>query len=135
MKSMVGRNFGIVWLCLACLGLLLPPLAVSRSSQKSTEADEAYNRGVSHFGKGDYDKAIADYNEAIRLDPKHALAYYNRGLSYAMKGDHDKAIADYNEAIRLDPKDQSGYQARGYSFANKGDHDKAIADYNEAIRL
>ena len=54
--------------------------------------------------KGDYDRAIADYDEAIRLDPRYAVAYYNRGVAYCDKGDYDRAIADYNEAIRLDPK-------------------------------
>src|SRR6266403_339236 len=54
--------------------------------------------------KGDNDRAIADYNEAIRLDPKHARAFHHRGYAYSDKGDNDRAIADYNEAIRLNPK-------------------------------
>src|ERR1700730_4847024 len=59
------------------------------------------HRGDAHYGKGDYDRAVADYSEAIRLDPKHAFAYIGRGLSYRMKGDYDRAIADHSEAIRL----------------------------------
>ena len=49
------------------------------------------------------DKAIADYTEAIRLNPKDAAAHCDRGRAYADKGDLDKANADYTEAIRLDP--------------------------------
>ena len=60
--------------------------------------------GRAYAKKGDYDKAIADYTEAIRLDPKNAEAYCNRGHAYEEKGDYDKAIADCTEAIRLDPK-------------------------------
>ena len=85
--------------------------------------------------KGDHDRAIADYSEAIRLDPKHASAFNNRGIAYRAKGDHDRAIADYNEAIRLDPKDALAFNNRGIAYRAKGDHDRAIADYSEAIRL
>jgi tetratricopeptide (TPR) repeat protein len=53
--------------------------------------------------KGDYDRAIADLTEAIRLDPKYVWAYASRGEAYRMKGDYDRAIADLTEAIRLDP--------------------------------
>jgi tetratricopeptide (TPR) repeat protein len=54
--------------------------------------------------KKEYDKAIADYDEAIRLDPKYAIAFNNRGSAWLIKKEYDKAIADYDEAIRLDPK-------------------------------
>ena len=74
-------------------------------------------------------------NEALRLDPKLAMAYNNRGFAYSKKGDLDRAIADFDEAIRLDPKYALAYLNRGNAYYRKGDQDRAIADYNEAIRL
>ena len=94
-----------------------------------------YNRGIEYDEKRDYDRAIADYNEVIHLDPIYAKAYCDRGNAWRNKGDLDRAIADYNEAIRLDPKDAAYYNHRGNAWRNKGDLDRAIADYNEAIRL
>ena len=87
--------------------------------------------------KGDRDRAIADFNEAIRLDPdpKDARAYNNRGLAWRNKGDLDRAIADYSEAIRLDPKYAFAYNNRGFAWRDKDDLDRAIADYTEALRL
>jgi tetratricopeptide (TPR) repeat protein len=90
---------------------------------------------LAHHHKGEYDNAIADYTEAMCLDPKYALAYRSRGLAHFKKGEYDNAIADYTEAIRLDPKDAQAYCCRGLAHAEKGEHDKAIADYTEANRL
>ncbi|MGH6754466.1 MAG: tetratricopeptide repeat protein, partial [Bradyrhizobium sp.] len=93
------------------------------------------NRAVAHRNKGDNDRAIADLNEAIRLDPKLAMAFNNRGAAYNEQGDNDRAVADYNEAIRLDPRFVMAFNNRGNAYSDKGDKDRAIADYDETIRL
>ena len=62
------------------------------------------NRGNAYSDKCDFDRAIADYSEAIGLDPKYARAFNNRANAYRAKGDADRAAADHNEAIRIDPK-------------------------------
>jgi tetratricopeptide (TPR) repeat protein len=81
------------------------------------------------------DRAIADYDQAIRLDPDYTVAYIQRGTAYKGKGDNDRAIADYTQAIRLDPNDADAYNNRGVAYINKGDNDRAIADCTQAIRL
>jgi len=59
--------------------------------------------GVAAYKNKDYDKAIVNFTEAIRLSPKDATLYYNRGLSYMAKGDNIRAIADFEDALRLNP--------------------------------
>jgi tetratricopeptide (TPR) repeat protein len=92
-------------------------------------------RGSAWITKGEYDKAIDDFDQAIRLNPKLAPAYGSRGMAWGMKGNYDKAIADSSEAIRLDPKDAAAYRNRGTCWNYKGDYNKAIADWTESIRL
>ena len=95
-----------------------------------------YNRrGIAWSEKRDYDRAIADYTEALRLNPKYHFAYYNRGIAWRNKGDADRAIADYSEALRLHPAYADAYNNRGIAWASKRDYDRAIADYGEALRL
>jgi tetratricopeptide (TPR) repeat protein len=84
---------------------------------------------------GELDKAISDYAEAIRLDPKQGLPYYSRGSAWLDKKQYDKAIADLDQAIRLNPTFASTYGDRGTAWAKKKAYGKAIADYSESIRL
>jgi tetratricopeptide (TPR) repeat protein len=92
-------------------------------------------RGTDWLNKKEYDKAIADFDQAIRLDPKFAPAYHNRGLAWWHQKEYDRAIADYSEAIRLDPKDAAAYYNRGNAWSDKKEYDKALADYSEVIRF
>ena len=100
------------------------------------QGDWAYNmRGLIWIDKKEYDIAIGDINDALRLDPRRRSAWNNRGGVWHAKKDYDKAIADFTEAIRLDPKREGPYYNRGHAWYAKKEYDKAIADYNEAIRL
>ncbi len=93
------------------------------------------NRGFAHKVRGELDSAIADYTQAIALNPKLAKAYSNRCLAYFVKGDNDQAIADCTEAIKLNPKDPNGYFNRGRANFFAGLLAKALADFNQASEL
>ena len=60
--------------------------------------------------KQEYDKAIADYGKAIRLDPNDASTYRRRAYAWLLMDDHDLAIADWNQVIRLDPGSPTAYR-------------------------
>lgn len=98
-------------------------------------AREFFNRGNQFLEQGDYDKAIADFTEVIRLNPQSDSAYLNRGNAYSDNNDYDKAIADYTEAIRLNPQYADAYYSRGDAYSDKKDYNKARADYTNAMRL
>src|SRR5262249_25910087 len=97
----------------------------------------SYNlRGSAYFDKGEYDIAISDFNDALRMGATGdvGIIYHNRGNAYRSKGDYPKAIADYDMSIKLGPKSAFSYQNRGASKQALGDIDGALADINEAIR-
>ena len=68
-----------------------------------TTAEEFRARGWTFVENRDFARAIADFDQAIRLDPNFARAYRNRGFAHFNKGDYDRAIADYEAALRIDP--------------------------------
>ena len=112
-----------------------PPLSQGESNIPPASVQAYVSRGLEYFDKQDFDRAIAEYNEAVRLDSKHILAFYSRGQAYMKKKDYDRAISDYTEAIRLDPTFYWAFFGRGYVYDEKNDYDRAISDYTEAIRL
>lgn len=93
------------------------------------------NRGNGWVNNGEYDKAIADYDEAIRLNAQRALTYGNRGNAWYRKGDNDRAIADYGEAIRLNPLGAPHYFRRGLTQFWLGRFDASVSDLTESLRL
>ena len=93
------------------------------------------NRGNIYSIKGDDDRALRDYEQAIRLDPANAGAYINRGLSLAEHGDYKAALKDYDEAIRVNPTKYKAFYGRSCARAQLGDFDAAWRDINETLRL
>ena len=105
-------------------------------------AEEYNNRGEANLAKRDFEKAIEDFSQAIKLNPNDAGMYVDRSAAYyaisTLKKEPsyvDKAIDDCNQAIKLNPDFASAYSSRGASYSAKGDYDKAIEDLNQAIRL
>lgn len=93
------------------------------------------SRGAAWRQKGDLDRALADHDEAIRLQPGSALLYYNRAITWQSKDDADRAIADFGEAIRRAPGFVLAYRNRGDLRYGKADYTGAIGDYDAAIRV
>jgi tetratricopeptide (TPR) repeat protein len=92
-------------------------------------------RGIAYARKGQGDRAIEDYDQAIRLDPNYAIAFYNRGLAYKGKGQPDRAIADYDQAIQLDPDYAAAFSNRGTVYSGKGQAELYSDDHALVILL
>jgi len=94
-----------------------------------------YNRGLLYQFKNDFDRALADYNQSISLDPHKVIAYINRGEIYYDKRDYDRAIAEYSQSINLVANNAIAFFHRAHAYEAIGNYDLAMADYDQAIRL
>ena len=92
-------------------------------------------RGRIWADKGEPGKAIADFTEVIRRDPKDADTYLPARQSVGARSEPDKAMADYTEAIRLAPEEASALHPARRHPRGQGEIDAAIADFDRAIRL
>ncbi|HKQ65249.1 MAG TPA: tetratricopeptide repeat protein [Methylomirabilota bacterium] len=93
------------------------------------------NRGNAHAAKRDSVRALQDYDEALRLNPKYAGAMRNRGLVHAAQGDYDHAIRDFSEAARLDPDDPHALIGRGLVHCARHAFTDAVRDFDAALRI
>jgi len=105
------------------------------NSSQPTDAAGFCERGGSLYHEGKYDAALADLNEAIRLDPELANAYMCRGVVFYSQGEFDRSVDDLTESIRLDFECRGSHAWRGAAHYMQGRIDEAISDYSEAIRL
>jgi tetratricopeptide (TPR) repeat protein len=92
-------------------------------------------KGLLHASNDEYNEAIVDFNKAIELNPKDALAYLFRGKVYGALGKYNEAIADLSKAIELNPKDVLAYCNRGKTYSLIGDRTRAVQDLSKAIKL
>ncbi|MFN7881677.1 MAG: tetratricopeptide repeat protein, partial [bacterium] len=112
--------------------------AVLNRGNRETAGNRAVafnNRGWAHQDRRNFDAAMRDYDEAIRLDPRDAHAFFNRGLVHQRRGNFDAALRDYDEAIRLNPRFAAAFIDRGVVHFYRSNLDAALRDYDEAIRL
>ncbi len=104
---------------------------------------DAYTNGVSSHilragafaATGDWDKVIAECDEAIRLNPNAIDAYRGRGAAYFKKEDWNNAVSNYIQVIRLNPSDENAYSYLGYAYNRLGNYDNAIENYDKYLDL
>jgi tetratricopeptide (TPR) repeat protein/predicted Ser/Thr protein kinase len=105
--------------------------------QQEPDAPWGYNLlSSAYYAKGEYDKAIAAFEQALKRTPEleRGYLYMARARAYYRKKEYDKALADSDKAIALDPELAGAYQARAWAYDGKGEWNKALAAYDEAIK-
>src|SRR5262249_5531790 len=100
-------------------------------------ADGYRFRAECHWELGEYEQAVADYGEVIRLTEgdERAQAYWDRGYTYRDAERYAEALADFDQALKLLPTFAAAYRERGATYAEAGEPERALADLKRAIRL
>ncbi|MDZ8262127.1 tetratricopeptide repeat protein [Nostoc sp. ChiQUE01b] len=91
------------------------------------------NRGLIYFQSGERQKALSDYNTALKLNPYLASAYNNRANYYAACGELTTALADYDRAIDFNPRHIRAWINRGITWRDLGQYEEAIDNFEVAL--
>jgi tetratricopeptide (TPR) repeat protein len=130
----LARRVCLLLACLSVLGVSIS-LAVKKDYRKL---------GEKALKEKDYDGAIADFTEAIRLNPQDFDAFLCRGKSKFFLDRYDEAIADFDQALRIsgglegslrNKVASRAYQGMGQAYAGKKNFTSALHNYDEAIRI
>ena len=110
-------------------------IVAARAEPLARISEALNNRAWAYLDRGDLTRALADLEEAMRLDPSAAGPHLNLGVVHYRQGDRARALADFNEAIRLSPEYAQAYANRGYTYEVLGGTARALADYRHSLRL
>ena len=98
-------------------------------------ADDYFNKAFKYSEKQQYQEAIDNFTECLKINPNHARAFNNRGLAYHKLENYKDAIADFSRAIEIDSDYFKAYTNRGLAYKKLENYKDAIADYSTAIRI
>ena len=128
------QNRGAVY---ACMGGKDDSAAkdLTRAIELGINTPEIFVTRGSCYSGVDANRALADFNRALELDPNYGTAYNNRGMIYFDQKDYQRAIADFNRAVELGSDLTSAFNNLGLCYYQLGDYDKAIDCYNRALSV
>ncbi len=95
----------------------------------------ANNLGVLHSREDRFDRSVAAYEHALRLDPRNASAVYNLARDRMRQGQCERAIAGFAQALDLNPHDVSSLNNRGVCRVRLGDVAGAKSDFLAALEF
>jgi tetratricopeptide (TPR) repeat protein len=120
-----------------------PPVAIQACTElldrNTVEGHERIypllNRAKAYFVQGDKQRALDDFNTAVKIAPKYAKPYYYRGVFYATQTDLDAALRDFDTALSLNHKLVPALRQRAIIHLTQNNPSGALADFSEAVRL
>lgn len=146
---MTRIGLALIALCVASVSHAQPPADCSRGApdvmiagctKLLAQKPSAHNRGVAHFNRGlaylarsEWQLAINDFTEALKIRPNDARAYRSRASALTQLRRDDEALADLSQAIKFDPRDYPSHRSLAQIYISRKDFLGAIAVYSEAM--
>lgn len=106
-----------------------------RSLSPREREDIVNNRGVGYFRNNEFDRAVTDFSEAIRLNPGNGVLWANRADAYRKKKDFNLAISDSDRSIELNSNNKRNFYLRAQIFYDQNKYDLAIPEFTAALKL
>jgi tetratricopeptide (TPR) repeat protein len=103
--------------------------------KKDRELKRHFAAGRKLYNRRMYNRALQEFDKAIKIDPSSFKAYFWRGRVYLKTEQYDEAIADFKIVIKLKPAYSKPYHNLGWLYYQKGKYEQSIQYLNKAIEL
>ena len=101
----------------------------------SKQAEFANDRAIEYWKRNQFDKAIGQWEEALRKDPDIAEIHHNLGKAYAHQNLPDKAIESLKRALAIDPTLVEAHNKLGCIYYDQGNRELAISSWTDALKV
>lgn len=106
-----------------------------RTSVEDIPGDYHVKKGNYRLEDGQYQRAIKEFNLALKKNPEHHGAYLGLAITYMQMKNNERALEYFNKTIKIKPDLAVAYADRGILYDRMGEHEKALADYKKALKL
>ncbi len=103
--------------------------------KKDRELAKHFATGRRLYKRKIYNRALREFDKAIKIDPSSSKAYFWRGRVYLKTEQYDEAIADFKMVIKLKPDYSKPYHNLGWLYYQEGKYEESIRYLNKAIEL
>lgn len=103
--------------------------------KKERKLKRHFIAGRKFYNKSMYNRALQEFDRAVKIDPSNFRAYYWRGRVYLKMGYYDKATADFKTVVQLKPQYARSYHNLGWLYHQKGKYEESIQYLTKAIEL
>jgi Flp pilus assembly protein TadD len=117
------------------LPVLVPGTTITFHGIGQVAVNPSVQKGFQLLLASRVDPALAEFDQALILNPNDEWAYVGRGYGLALKGRLDNAMTDLDRAVQLNPKSAYAYCYRGLVFMLRGEFERALAQYNHSLSL
>ncbi|MFO7445775.1 MAG: tetratricopeptide repeat protein [Ignavibacteriaceae bacterium] len=109
-------------------------LAFAQNGEMKPEAGKLYNAGNELLKAGNYNEAIVNYDNALKIE-KDYRTYYQKGIALKKSGKLDEAQAAFESSLSQKKDFEAGYNALGGVYFSKGDYQKAIDNFEKVVEM
>ena len=103
--------------------------------KKDKKLKRHFTAGRKFYNKRMYNRALQEFDLAVKIDPNNFRAFYWRGRVYLKMGHYNRATADFKMVVKLKPHYARPYHNLGWLYYQKGKYEESIQYLNKAIEL